>query len=273
MNKESIYGEIKISDIKNVANSRFRDIGDVADLIASIKVNGLLQPILIRKEDNALICGNRRVEAYRKMNLKIIKCVFESDVSDTQLIAKNIDENDKRKQITSVEYGRAIKIMMDNDKNLTMIEVAAMLSKPATKISSYLKIYKAVAGTPYEKYVVQGRKVQGIPEEFIPKCYSILSRVRINRILSKLDWDILLEAAKNRELPLSELSPLKQICIAKPNIRMDLAIERLKDCKVVHTSLPFNFKVLSKEMSNTKCTGEAEFVRFLIRKYNRDLLF
>lgn len=266
-------GEILISDIKHIANSRFRDVEDVADLIADIKVNGQLEPVGVRLEDNALIYGNRRVAAFQKMGLEKIRADFYENINDTQLLAMNISENHKRKGLTPVEYGRAIWMMQKNDKKLTLGEIAAMLSMPPSRVSRLLKIYNVVCGTPFETSIVQGNQIQGIPEKFISTCYSNLPRTRINQRLSKLDWKALLEAAKNRELTCAEIIPLKKICFAKPNIQMDLAIKLLKKCRVVYLYLPFDEAVLQEEMDKAKITSERDFIRHLVKQYNQKLLF
>ncbi|MEK6881961.1 MAG: ParB/RepB/Spo0J family partition protein [Nanoarchaeota archaeon] len=233
MTKIISSGEIPIHDIKHIINARFRNQGDVADLIGDIKEHGLLQPVGIRASDNALIYGNRRVEAFEKSGYKLIRCDFYDDMTDIELMAMNIRENDKRKNITSVERGRGIWNMQHQNPNLSLAEIAAMLTMTVQRARILLKVYEVVAGTPYEKYVVQGRKAQGIPENFVEQCQTTLARTRVNKKLSDRDWNILLEAAKDRKLTLRELAPLKKICYAKPNIQMELAIKMLNKCRVV----------------------------------------
>lgn len=266
-------GEIAVKDIKHIANSRFRDTGDVADLISDIKVNGQMQPVGIRIEDNALIFGNRRVSAFEKMGLETIRCDFYEGVNDIQLMAMNISENHKRKALTSVEYGKAIWMMQQKDEKLTLLEIAAMLSMPPSRVAKLRKIYDVVCGTPFETAIVQGNKIQGIPEEFVTCCYTMLSRTRINQKLSEHDWAILLNAARKRQITIAELTPLKKICYAKPNIQMELAIRLMKKCRVVNIYLGFDDAILQAEMGKHKIPSEQEFIRFLIRQYNQQLLF
>ncbi len=273
LGKKVKSGDILITDIKHIANSRFRNINDVADLISDIKVNGQLEPVGVRIEDNALIYGNRRVAAFEKMGIEKIRCDFYEGVNDTQLLAMNISENHKRKALTPVEYGKAIWMMQKNDDKLTLKEIAAMLSMTPARVSNLLKIYNTVVGTPFEAVIVQGNQIQGVPEIFVSLCNSTLSRTRINGVLSKTDWNVLLEAALNRKITIHELTPLKKICFAKRNIQMDLAIKLLKQCKVVNIYLSFDESVLQEEMNANKITSEKEFILFLIKQYNKKLLF
>jgi ParB/RepB/Spo0J family partition protein len=271
--KEKTRGEIAIKDIKHIANSRFRDTEEVSDLMADIKLRGLMQPVGIRKEDNALIYGNRRVAACKKLGYDKVFCDFYENVSDAELMAMNINENKTQKSYTIIETGRGIYLMMQADKNKTILEVAALLTMPATKVTHILKTYEVVRGTPYEKYVVEGTKTEGIPVDFVQKCQTLLSRVRINRRLSERDWKILLEASKNRTLTLNDLYPLKKICRAKPNIQMELAIKLLDDCKVINVVLPVDLKIFNEEISKTKCSSEKEFIAHIIKQYNPNLLY
>jgi ParB family chromosome partitioning protein len=63
--------KIEISDIK--IGARFRkDFGDLRPLINSIKNYGLLQPIVI-SGTHELICGRRRIEAYRHLKITEIE--------------------------------------------------------------------------------------------------------------------------------------------------------------------------------------------------------
>jgi len=267
-------GMIKLVDIVHIVNSRFRDTTDVSDLMADLKVHGQLEPVAIRVEDNALIFGNRRVEAMKKLGWEEVRAEFHEGISDLQLLAMNISENNKRKNITPVEYGRAIWLMQYRDSKLTHAEIAAMISIPPSRITKLLKLYNVVSGTKYEKDVVRGHQSQGIPEEFVLACYNKLPRTRLSGKLSDKDWDILLEAAKNRTLTIAELSALRQICFAKPNIQMDLAIQLLKkNCKVINLWIAFDISVLHEEMKRNKFDSEIEFIKHLIREHNNKMLF
>ena len=99
-------GIIKIKDIKFTENSRLREKTDVSDLMRDIEQHGLLEPIGIRKEDNAIIFGNRRTTAYKKIGYNTIDCIYFSSISDSDLMVLNIVENIKRKSIGSIEIGR-----------------------------------------------------------------------------------------------------------------------------------------------------------------------
>jgi ParB-like nuclease domain len=93
-NKETIM----IAYIK--VGSRFRkDLGDIDCLAQSIQEIGLLHPVVIN-ENNELIAGQRRIEAYKKLGRKEIPCRV-LNISD--LIKGEFIENTARKDFTFSE--------------------------------------------------------------------------------------------------------------------------------------------------------------------------
>lgn len=95
---KDLIDKIKIEDIK--VGKRFRsEIGDISELVESIKNNGLLCPITVTK-DNLLISGLRRIEAYKKLDIEYIP----AHIMDMPLRESGeIDENLVRKNFTVTE--------------------------------------------------------------------------------------------------------------------------------------------------------------------------
>ncbi|MGB7952483.1 MAG: ParB N-terminal domain-containing protein [Candidatus Nitrosopolaris sp.] len=85
---------LKISDI--TVGKRFRkDLGNMDDLVESIKNNGLLCPIVVTKGGYLLIDGVRRIEAYRQLCIPDIPLhvvdipIREDGEIDANLVRKN----------------------------------------------------------------------------------------------------------------------------------------------------------------------------------------
>ncbi len=82
--------------------SRFRkDLGDVGDLAASIKILGLLQPIVVDGDFN-LIAGERRIQAHIRLGKRQIEATIV-DLDDHHRLRAQQDENLARKQFTMTE--------------------------------------------------------------------------------------------------------------------------------------------------------------------------
>lgn len=78
--------------IPYVRNSRTHSAEQVAQIAASIKEFGFLNPIII-DGDNGIIAGHGRVMAAQKLGIKELPCIEASHLSDTQRRAYIIADN------------------------------------------------------------------------------------------------------------------------------------------------------------------------------------
>lgn len=91
-----------LDSIHSGARAR-HDLGDIDQLVASIRERGLLQPITIAP-DGTLLCGARRLEAVRRLGWKHINVWVRSGLSTRlqQLLAEQ-DDNTLHKPLTATE--------------------------------------------------------------------------------------------------------------------------------------------------------------------------
>lgn len=84
------------------------------ELADSIKIHGVLQPILVVKKDGRylIVAGERRWRASKIAGLKEIPCVVEN-FTETEIKEISIIENLQREDLTPIEEARAIKSLMD----------------------------------------------------------------------------------------------------------------------------------------------------------------
>lgn len=132
MSNETKITNLRVSEIKNSENYR-GSLGDLSDLMSSIKVNGLLQPVGVEKIKGGykIVFGNRRLNAYRKLKLKTIPTIVVPD--SLNKTALNLIENVHRQDVSMYEVGRAINKMITMDK-MTINEVGVRLSLNKTFI-------------------------------------------------------------------------------------------------------------------------------------------
>jgi len=263
-------GIIKLKDIKHVENSRIRGQDDVSDLMQDIEQRGLLQNIAVRIKDSALIYGNRRVKAFEKLGYNEISCDFFDDISDEDLLIINLAENLKRKNIGSIEIGRICAILQD--KNMTNSEIATRLGISKSRVDSSVSAFRVTLNTPFANLVIFGNKGQhkGIPETLIWKIQNSLSRARR---LSKDDWNQLLRALESGELTVEKISQLRKILISSPELDISKALDVLTKCRICHVWFHFDEKELNTSMKKEKCSTENEFIKLVMRNYNKNLLF
>lgn len=91
-----------------------KQIGDVTDLAASIKANGLLSPLSVvpNGERYRVIAGHRRLMACKQAGTGAVPC-FVLDLDPLQQLEAMVTENCQREQLTVLEEADAIQCMLD----------------------------------------------------------------------------------------------------------------------------------------------------------------
>ncbi len=114
---------------------------DLKDLIASIKQNGILQPVLLRRVEDGrceLVYGHRRFEAAKKAGLKEIPAVFRK-LSDREVLEIAIIENVQREDLNPIEEANAY-YNLNVEFNLTQEEIAQSVGKARTTITNKMRL-------------------------------------------------------------------------------------------------------------------------------------
>ena len=91
-----------------------KNIGDVSDLAASIKANGLLSPLSVVPNGKRyrVIAGHRRLAACKQAGTGAVPC-FVLDLDPLQQLEAMVTENTQREQLTTMEEADAIQGMLD----------------------------------------------------------------------------------------------------------------------------------------------------------------
>lgn len=91
-----------------------KNIGDVTDLAASIKANGLLTPLSVVPNGSRyrVIAGHRRLAACKQAGTGAVPC-FVLDLDPLQQLEAMVTENCQREQLTVLEEADAIQGMLD----------------------------------------------------------------------------------------------------------------------------------------------------------------
>lgn len=91
-----------------------KNIGDVTDLAASIKANGLLSPLSVVPNGSRyrVIAGHRRLAACKQAGTGAVPC-FVLDLDPLQQLEAMVTENCQREQLTTLEEADAIQGMLD----------------------------------------------------------------------------------------------------------------------------------------------------------------
>jgi len=111
------------------------------DLAASIKAQGVMQPIVIRPiaaQKYEIIAGERRWRASQMAGLSSIPAVVKQ-VSDEAAIAMSLIENIQRENLNPIEEAMALKRLQD-EFELTQQEVASAVGKSRATVTNLMRL-------------------------------------------------------------------------------------------------------------------------------------
>ena len=138
VNEESAM-EIEISKIHPFKNHPFKVLDDekMQDLVESVKINGVLTPVLLRMDENEeyeMVSGHRRMHAAQLAGLTTIPAIVR-ELSDDDAIVAMVDANIQREELLPSEKAFAYKMKLDAMKRQG-IRTDLTLSQNETKLRS-----------------------------------------------------------------------------------------------------------------------------------------
>ena len=115
---------------------------NLEELAQSIRVNGIVQPIVVRRKDAGyqIVAGERRWRAAQRAGLQKVPAVVK-DVSDQKLLELALVENIQRQELNPIEEAKAYKNLI-NTVGLTQEMVAERVGKNRTVITTSLRLLK-----------------------------------------------------------------------------------------------------------------------------------
>ncbi len=110
------------------------------DLCASIKENGIIQPIIVRKDTDGyqIIAGERRFRAACQAGLETVP-VLERQATDDEMLELALVENIHRADLNPVERAKAYQNYIDKF-NLTQTDAAKRLGEDRTVVTNHLRL-------------------------------------------------------------------------------------------------------------------------------------
>lgn len=120
------------------------EIGDLAELVESIKAVGVLEPILVRPAEIGgrfmIISGERRYRASLQAGLREVPCI-EMDVDDRTVAEIALIENLQRKDLTAFEEAEGLEALATRF-GYTHEQIAGRVGKSRSSITEALSIAK-----------------------------------------------------------------------------------------------------------------------------------
>ena len=117
---------------------------EIQSLADSIRENGLLQPVTVRRsgEDSyEIISGERRFRAMLRLGYKKIPVLIRDITSESQMLVMALIENLQREDLNPIEEALGYQRLIE-ENGLTQQDVARVVSKSRTYVTNTLRLLK-----------------------------------------------------------------------------------------------------------------------------------
>lgn len=143
IDSENSVAYISISSIYANPNQPRKNFSEneLSELSSSIKELGVLQPILVKKDDNGkymIVAGERRYRASKLANLNKVPVIIK-DFDDRTTMEVALVENIQRSNLNVIEEARAYQALID-DFNVSHENLAKRLGKSRSNITNYIRL-------------------------------------------------------------------------------------------------------------------------------------
>ncbi len=177
--------------------------GKLQELAASIKENGVLQPIVVRSSGGGyeIVVGERRWRAAQQVGLERIPAIVQH-VSDEKMLELALVENIQRDDLSPIEEGQAYQLLAEQIA-LTHEEIAQRVGRSRTAVTNSLRLLRLPS--LIQEKVMNEEMSMGHARALIP--------------LSREDQLHLAEQIIARGLSVRETERRAQLCLDPPKPR------------------------------------------------------
>ena len=134
----------QISPNEHQPRHRFED-GGLDELAQSIRANGVIQPIVVRRVDGGyrIIAGERRWRAAQRAGLTRVPIVIKDVApgSDAQLLEMALIENIQREDLNPIDEAAAYE-RLSSEFRMTQEEIAAAVGKDRSSVANHMRLLK-----------------------------------------------------------------------------------------------------------------------------------
>lgn len=142
INKKDGVSKIPISEVYPNPNQprKHFDQESLQELADSIRIHGLIQPIIVNKSDDGylIIAGERRYKASKLAGLTEIDAIVKN-YSDRQIAEISIIENLQREDLNPIEIAKSLQKLMQ-EYDITQEQVATRIGKNRSSIANYIRL-------------------------------------------------------------------------------------------------------------------------------------
>ena len=175
--KSSDLKELKLDDVVRDEDQPRREFNKEAieALAASIKEHGVLQPIVVTKEEGKykIVAGERRWRASKIAGLKTIPAIVRTLDSQNRL-ELSIIENAQREDLNAIELATAY-AKLKNQFNLTAEDIAAKVGKSEQTIQNTLRLLNLPDEA--KKIMVKEKLTEGVMRPLVSRDEETIKKV------------------------------------------------------------------------------------------------
>lgn len=118
------------------------DPQQISELASSIRVHGIIQPVLARQISEGryeLISGERRLRASREAGLQKIPVILKDSISDREVLELAIIENLQRVDLDPIEKAKGFR-QLSTEFGLTQEQVAERVGQDRSSVANLIRI-------------------------------------------------------------------------------------------------------------------------------------
>lgn len=231
------------------------DDGSIAELAASIKEYGILQPILVYEENNEffLIAGERRLRASKVAKLSSIKAIV-ADIKPEKLREMALIENIQREDLNPIDLALSYSALI-KDYGITQDELAQKVQKSRPQITNTLALLKLPKNA--QDLLISGKITQGH------------AKILVN--LNEKDLKIALDSIVGQKLSVSQSEKLVQkMKFSDESKKPKKSAQNTRDSKDSHESSDMEFESALKKLAtifknlkiDSKISGDSLVLKF-----------
>ena len=134
--------KIRLIEANSGQPRAYFDEDSLSELAESVKKYGVIQPIIVRKQDDhyEIVAGERRWRAAKLAGLKEIPAIIK-DYGEQEMAEISLIENLQREDLNPIEEARAYQTLIKK-YHLKQDEIAERVSKGRTVITNALRLLK-----------------------------------------------------------------------------------------------------------------------------------
>jgi ParB family chromosome partitioning protein len=189
----------------------------LAELAASIREHGVLEPILVRKRPSGgfeIIAGERRWRAAQQAGLKEVP-IFVHDLDDEAAFEAALVENLQREDLNPMETARAFQRLAD-DYGYTQETIATKVGKERSTVANALRLLKLPKDVM--ELVEDGELSEGHARALL-SAPSVSSMKKLARTAVSKGWSVREAERQARRLARADGNPPSKKAAKSTNVR------------------------------------------------------